>query len=305
MIRVGFIGRTKILYEAIKLFQKSDLYEISFIWTCKDEEYYDFPSKNFEQLAKEIGCKYVYSANIKNHYNQVSADIVISINFINLISKEFIESFKYGILNAHAGDLPRYKGNACPNWSIINSEEAITMTIHQMDKGLDSGPIVIKKKYPIDANTYITDVYLWFQNQIPSLFINAAEKVIKGDELITQKGRGLRTFPRKPEDAALDFKKNLEWNYKLIRASSRPFSGAYAFLNNSKHKVVIYKAEPHKVLYDFFAISGQIMEKFDDEKSFLIAIGHECLKITDFSLDGATLEESYNIICKSLRNRLC
>ena len=48
MTRVGFLGRTKSLYEAIKLFSELDDFEVSFIWTCKDESYYDFKSNNFK-----------------------------------------------------------------------------------------------------------------------------------------------------------------------------------------------------------------------------------------------------------------
>ena len=45
MIRIGFIGRTKSLYETIILFSKLDGFEVSFIWTCKDEDYYEFEAK--------------------------------------------------------------------------------------------------------------------------------------------------------------------------------------------------------------------------------------------------------------------
>ena len=47
--------------------------------------------------------------------------------------------------NAHAGDLPRYRGNACANWAIINGEDKVGLSIHKMDAGLDSGPIIQKK----------------------------------------------------------------------------------------------------------------------------------------------------------------
>ena len=120
MIRVGFIGRTKLLYDAVVLFSKLEGFEISFIWTCKDEEYYEFKSENFETIAAELSAKFVNSANILKFSHLVHADVVVSINFINIIPKIFIYKFKYGFVNSHAGDLPRYRGNACPNWAILN-----------------------------------------------------------------------------------------------------------------------------------------------------------------------------------------
>ena len=305
MIRIGFIGRTKILFDTIKLFQKLDYFEVSFIWTCKDEEYYQFGHVNFEEMAYANNCQFVYSSNINEYAYSVVADIVISINFINVIPKHFIDRFKFGILNAHAGDLPRYRGNACPNWAILNSEKKVFLTIHQMDEGLDSGPIVVKKKFGLENDTYIGEVYEWLYRSTPSLFVSAVNNILNGTPLEKQKGRALRTFPRKPEDAKLNFTLSLDWNYRLIRASSRPFDGAFAYLNgNAMYKVAIYKALPYSIDYDFLAISGQIMERIALEHSFVLAIGGEALKVVDYSLNGKSKESSFKAICSSLRNRL-
>ena len=100
MTRIGFIGRTKPLYDAIKLFSKLGGFKISFIWTCKDESYYEFKSQNFEDLANDLGVKFFYSSRISEFESFVEADVVISINFINIIPKDFINKFKFGIINA-------------------------------------------------------------------------------------------------------------------------------------------------------------------------------------------------------------
>ena len=302
--KIGFIGRTKILYDTIKLIKDSGLFKVSFIWTCIDENYYNFSWKNFKTLAIELGCPFFYSSDTKKKEFNIDADLVISVNFINVIQESFINKFKYGILNAHAGDLPRYKGNACPNWEIINSEKEIILSIHFMEKDLDSGPIILKEKYLLTQNTYIGEIYEWLEKQTPISFLTAIDKINKGKDAQKQTGRTLRTFPRKPEDSKLDFNQSLDWNYRLIRASSRPFSGAYAYLNKSKSKLKIFKAIPHNVNYEFNAISGQIIEKCENELSFLIVIGNEVLKITDYSVDDLGIKESFKIICSSLRNRL-
>ena len=96
----------------------------------------------------------------------------------------------------------------------------------------------------------------------------------------------------------------IDWNYKLIRASSRPFAGAYAFLNNTQLKVTILRAQPQAVEYEFLAVSGQIMEKFNCDKSFLLAIGNHVLKVTDYSVNDESIDASFEVICKSMRNRL-
>jgi methionyl-tRNA formyltransferase len=304
MIRVGFIGRTKMLYDAIDLFSQLDNYEISFIWTCKDEEYYEFNSKNFESLAKKLDAEFVSSADVLKFSHRVDADVVVSINFVNVIPKKFIDKFKYGIANAHAGDLPRYRGNACPNWAILNQEDDVVLSFHLMDEGLDSGPVISKERFKLREDTYIDEVYEWFEKVVPQGFVKSVDKLISNSLLEEQRGKPLRTFPRKPEDSKLNFDADLEWNYRLIRASSRPFSGAYAFLNNTETKVIIHRAIPHFVSYDFCAISGQIMEKSERDHSFLVAIGETVLKVIDYSVGNEPIDVSFKIVCSSMRNRL-
>ena len=304
MIRIGFIGRTKSLYDAIKLFSELDGFEVSFIWTCKDESYYDFNSKNFEDLAGELGAKFFYSSRISEFEIFVEADVVVSINFINIIPKAFIDKFKFGIINAHAGDLPRYRGNACPNWAILNDESEVVLSFHQMDEGLDSGDIIRKEAFQLGKDTYIGEVYVWLYQTIPCGFVESVRMLLRGYVGKKQEGKALRTFPRKPEDSRIDFQNNLNWVYRLIRASSKPFSGAYASLNNTDTKVTIFRAEPYLVDYDFLAVNGQIMGKSDLDKSFVVAVNHEALRITDYSVDGKSIDSSFEIIGKSMRNRL-
>lgn len=304
MTRVGFLGRTKSLYETIKLFSEMDDFEVSFIWTCKDESYYDFKSNNFENLANDLSAKFFYSSRISDYESFVEADVVISVNFLNIIPKSFIDQFKYGVINAHAGDLPKYRGNACPNWAILNDESEVVLSFHKMDEGLDSGDIIRKETFKLGKDTYVGEVYEWIYRAIPNGFVESVRLLLGGNTGEKQKGRPLRAFPRKPEDSRINFQNDLDWIYRLIRASSKPFLGAYAFLNNTDTKVTIFRAVPCSLDYDFLAVNGQLMEKNDIDKSFVVAINHQALRITDYSIDGKSLDVSYEIICSSMRNRL-
>lgn len=304
MTRVGFIGRTKSFYEAIKLFSELDGFEVSFIWTCKDESYYDFNGNNFEDLANDLGAKFFYSSRISEFERFVEADVVVSINFINIIPGSFIDRFRFGVINAHAGDLPRYRGNACPNWAILNDESEVVLSFHRMDKGLDSGDVIRKETYKLGQDTYIGEVYDWLHQTIPNGFVESVRMLLSGNTGEKQKGKPLRAFPRKPEDSKIIFNDDFDQVYRLIRASSKPFSGAYAFLNNTDTKVIIFKAEPCSLVYDFLAVDGQLMEKNNFDKSFVVAVNHQALRITEYSIDGKSLDASYEIICSSMRNRL-
>ena len=58
---------------------------------------------------------------------------------------------KYGCINVHASLLPKYRGAAPIQWSIIDGEKETGVTIMYMEKGLDTGDMIDKVVVPIDA----------------------------------------------------------------------------------------------------------------------------------------------------------
>ena len=301
------MGRTRVLLDTIKKISLNSNHKIDFIWTSKSEGHYLCDENEFKDLAKKIGCKFLCEPKINNVKDLSfikNTEIVISINFINIIPKKFIDLFEYGVLNAHGGDLPRYKGNACQNWAIINNEKEIVLTIHKMTDILDSGPFYLKKSFKLDDDKYITDVYKWFHDSIPGFFLQVIKKIEKGYKPEEQKNiKPLRTFPRKIEDSRIDWKIGVDSICRIIRASSHPFSGAFSFLNN-KEKVVIFRAKPITLKYDFFAIDGQIIEWDKNNLSFVVASKNRALVVTEFSSDGLSQAESFHSITSSQRNRM-
>ncbi len=80
------------------------------------------------------------------------ADLGVGISWLHMLDEEVIGSTRAGILNIHGGLLPMYRGNACGNWAILNSESRMGVTVHLMAPGeLDSGPIVRQSELPIEA----------------------------------------------------------------------------------------------------------------------------------------------------------
>ena len=62
-----------------------------------------------------------------------------------ILNREVIDSFKYGILNFHPGDLPCYRGCSAPEWQILEGND-IVCTCHLIDEGIDTGKIYLKRK---------------------------------------------------------------------------------------------------------------------------------------------------------------
>ena len=75
---------------------------------------------------------------------------------------------------SHGGDLPRYRGNACQAWAILNGEDRIGLCIHRMiGDELDSGDIIARDYFSIDQTTKVTKAWEWLHKKIPELFLEA------------------------------------------------------------------------------------------------------------------------------------
>ncbi|WP_027720771.1 methionyl-tRNA formyltransferase [Maridesulfovibrio zosterae] len=308
-MKIAIIGRTRTLLDTARLLHKEGV-EIPLIWTYRDESHYGASISDFENLAKELKADFYTEFNICSPKNierirRYGCELAISINWISIINKDLIDVFPNGILNAHMGDLPRYKGNAVPNWAILNQEDQVGLCIHQMTPELDSGPIVKKDFFKLTDNTYISEVYDWFHKMSPRLFLDSVKAFKIGNANNYKQSsatRQLRCFPRRPEDSRIDWNQSVDAIHRLIRASSKPFSGAFSFLEGQQ-KITIWKATPYKYNGDFSAVPGQVC--FSINNNPVIACKGGMLMLQDVSVDGTEDHvTSSSLILKSLRNRL-
>ena len=72
--------------------------------------------------------------------------------FMKILSKNFIKSFKYKILNVHPSLLPKYKGLNTHERVINNKEKFSGCTVHLVSEKLDSGKIIVQKKVKVSSN---------------------------------------------------------------------------------------------------------------------------------------------------------
>lgn len=80
---------------------------------------------------------------------EYDAKVFVVAAFGQILSQEILDMPKYGCINVHASLLPAYRGSAPIQWCIINGEEKTGVTIMQMDAGIDTGDMLLKKEVPI------------------------------------------------------------------------------------------------------------------------------------------------------------
>ncbi len=306
-MNVLFLGRTQMLYNTIECFRKSR-HRIVGIVTAKAAPEYTRDEDDFRALAEEIGCPYYKGTNLVEIIKGFDEciDVGISVNWPTIINSNAIELFNLGILNAHSGDLPRYRGNACPNWAILNGEDSIGMSVHFMEPGeLDSGPIVLKEYINCDLNTTISDIYKLAETLIPNMFVKAVDilndnpkKTISQD---TNPQKALRCYPRIPGDSCIDWNRSMQDIDRLIRASCWPFEGAYSYCNGVK--IHILAAQMENFTYPVCVVPGQVVGIDKLGHRVKIACGDGIICITKATLADGTEIKPEDVI-KSMRYRL-
>lgn len=305
-MKIAIIGRTEILYDTA-LFLKESGHEIVYILTSEEAVEYKRTANDFKMLAESLSVPFARGSDITKFSDELSEsnpDIGISMNYTGILPQSIIDIFPFGVLNSHGGDLPRYRGNACQAWAIINGEERIGLCIHKMIGGeLDSGDIITRDYMPINHSTKVTKVWEWMSCRIPLLMLEAVEK-LEADpsyllELQSKSPQDfLRCYPRKPEDGRITWSESARNVLRLVNASCKPYAGAFCGFED--RVMIIWDAE--LVLDDeiFCAVPGQVTNI--GEGFIEVACGKGKLRLLEIEIDS--VKKSPDTIIKSIRKRL-
>lgn len=82
----------------------------------------------------------------------LSPDLIVVVAFGQILPEALLEIPRNGCVNVHASLLPKYRGAAPINWAIIRGERETGITTMLMDEGMDTGPILLQERMPIEPN---------------------------------------------------------------------------------------------------------------------------------------------------------
>jgi methionyl-tRNA formyltransferase len=313
-MKVAIIGRTQILYEtALKLLTEG--HKIACIITAKAAPEYTRNENDFKDLAKHINAPYFLTQTLDNPQLQEACqglDIGVSINWVSVIKQSHVDLFRLGILNSHHGDLPKYRGNACSNWAIINGEEKITNSIHFMEGGkLDCGNIVCQEHFSLNGDKTITDVYKWSEESTPTLFAQALKELSVNPDFTIKYASpdshlAFRCYPRLPEDSYINWDRPVHNIHNLIRAVCFPFSGAYTYhrYKGKVKKLFILKSRIIQSETNDYAAPGHILENNIKTGESFVQCGNGIIALLKCRYDGEQEEFAPGERWRSIRMRL-
>ena len=310
-MRVAVIGRTKALIDASRRLKQHG-HTVALVWTCPHDDYYAMSSsESFRLLAREVGADFVNDIDIGHAENiarlhSSQCEVAVSVNWLTVLTAPVLTAFPHGVLNAHAGDLPRFRGNAVVNWAILAGEPNIGLCVHRMETELDAGAVYARRRLSLAADTYVGEVWAWIESSIPEMFAETVDAIAAGttkpEVQSTDPRNILRAYPRRPEDGRIDWRQPVEQIFRLIRASSRPYSGAFTNFEGEK-QVIVWRAVPAPQQSAFLAVPGQVCYRSEGDP--VIACGDGMLRLTEVEVAGCeTNAAAKQLIHRSLRARL-
>ncbi len=91
------------------------------------------------------------SNKFRTYLETLNIDIIIN-QSQNIVKKELLDIPKIGVLNRHNALLPKNRGRLTPFWVMYNGDVETGVSIHFVEEGIDSGDIVVQKKYKVTKN---------------------------------------------------------------------------------------------------------------------------------------------------------
>jgi methionyl-tRNA formyltransferase len=171
-------------------------------------------------------------------FEQLAPDLVAVAAFGQLLPKAILEQPRLGCINVHPSLLPKYRGAAPLNWTIIRGETKTGVTIMQLDEGMDSGDILLQEETAIGPQETVGELHDRLAEMGAQMLVSAMEKMAAGTLVRVPQEHGAATFaPRlKKEDGLIHWEAGIHDIIRLIRGLS-PAPGAYTVIDGRTLKI--------------------------------------------------------------------
>ena len=227
--------------------------------------------------------------DILREYN---ADFFVTASYGQIIKQNILDLPKYSIVNVHGSLLPKYRGPAPIQWSIINGEKVTGVTIMKTELGLDCGEMYLKKELeilPEDTSDSVFDKLAILGGEAIVDFLDNAEHYIDRGE--PQNESEMTYYPMLTKEMALiDFNTPSEKLVNLIRGQYSCNTMYFTF-NGARFKVGFAR----KV--DLKGQPGEVLEA-SAKKGLIVATADSAIEIITIQPEGKG-EMSAKAFCNS------
>ncbi|MBQ2942866.1 MAG: methionyl-tRNA formyltransferase [Clostridia bacterium] len=217
---------------------------------------------------------------IQNVLDEYRPELIVVVAYGRILPEYVLNYPKYGCINVHGSLLPKYRGASPVQSAIIDGEKETGITVMYMDKGLDTGDMILKKKCDID----IKDNQLTLFSKLEKL---GTEGLLETISLI-EKGEAARETQNESESnyasvltsktGHIDWEKDALAVHNLVRGTY-PWPAAYSYFEGAKYKIT------ETELSDKSGKPGEVLTS-DPKAGLIVAAGKGAVKILRLQAEG-------------------
>jgi len=239
MKKIAFLGAKKIGLECLKVLERhSASYDFEIVGVLTNSR-----GENIKHYANSKRLNLLGS--LSDYLALSDIDITISVQFDKILKVEHINKAKEVSINLHMAPLPEFRGCNQFSHAILQNRSIFGTTIHIIDEGIDSGPILFEERFDIPADVWVEDLYnLTFQKSI-ELFERSLKSIVDLDftpvpqeKLIADRGSEIHYRNEIEQLKCLDLASSEMQLERQIRATYMPgFSPPFFEIGGVKYSI--------------------------------------------------------------------
>ena len=196
-----------------------------------------------KEAALALGLPVVTVERVKDpaflaQLQEWSPDVAVVVAFGQILPESVLQAPRFGCINVHASLLPKYRGAAPIHRVLINGEKQTGVTTMQMDRGMDTGDMLLTETVDILSDMTMGELHDLLSERGATLIVKTLEQVFAGSaHPVPQDPTGATYAPML--DRALeriDWKLSAQQIHNLVRGLN-PWPGAYCICDNLTLKV--------------------------------------------------------------------
>jgi methionyl-tRNA formyltransferase len=232
-----------------------------------------------ERLRKDPACM--------EWIKSLQLDVAIVMAYGQILPVSVLQMPKFGCLNIHTSLLPHYRGAAPIQWAIWTGDEVTGVTLMQMDKGMDTGPIVATSQVPITPQTTAPMLHDQLAEAGADLLKRSLADYCDGKLAVTPQPEHGVSHARKIEkqDGAIDWTRSAVELDRQVRALS-PWPGCFTDVRLScggVERLKIKAVQPLELKAEGFE-PGEIVQA--DKEGLIVKAGHGALRLLELQRQG-------------------
>jgi methionyl-tRNA formyltransferase len=294
-MKILFMGTPEYAARSLEKIIQSG-HEVIGVVTQPDKQKGRGQAMNFSPV-KELALKHgltlyqpvkVREADFLAIAQELAPEAIIVAAFGQILPKALLDIPPFGCINVHASLLPKYRGAAPIQYSILEGEEETGITIMYMNVGIDTGDIILQAKTPIAPEETGGSLYDKLAVIGADLLIEALKKIEDGTAVRVPQDDTKATYVKtlNKDMGILDFTQPAIKLERLIRGLN-PWPSAYTFLEGKTLKIwqaAVEDADPSKMSGLASTMPGEVIEIRKD--SIVVLTGDGLLVVKELQLEG-------------------